>query len=283
MRKIATLDNPAAAHRFAAYLAGRGIAAMVDEEDESAEIWVRSEESLDDARTAFAHFQEHPEDQRYQKAQRRVAAESRTAARQERQRRSRTVDVRTANPTIYAPLVTIVLVMICILVVATGGFMGTEESPRIDQLQLSPVAFEEWELWRLVTPIFVHGGPIHLIFNLLWVFQLGVLIESRRGNTFMVLLVLVAAVLSNVAQFLISGGNFGGMSGVLYALAGYVWLVGRLRPSLGIAMDNATAFLLGMWLLLCFTGAVGPIANAAHVGGLAVGLSIAWLEKLVRR
>jgi GlpG protein len=76
---------------------------------------------------------------------------------------------------------------------------------------------------------------------------------------------------------------FGGMSGVLYALFGYIWVRGRLDSSLGLAMPPNTATILLVWLGLGFTGALGNVANVAHLGGLVSGALMGALAALRAR
>jgi GlpG protein len=127
------------------------------------------------------------------------------------------------------------------------------------------------EVWRLVTPIFVHFGIWHLLFNLLWLFQLGSMIERRLGTGSLAALVLGTATVSNLAQALVSGPNFGGMSGVVYALAGYVWMRGKHDPNTDVYLDPQSIQWLAIWLVICFTGLLGPVANTAHLVGLLAG------------
>ena len=89
-------------------------------------------------------------------------------------------------------------------------------------------------------------------------------------------LVLFSAIFSNVTEYFWAGARFGGMSGVVYALFGYVWIKGKLQPHLGIGAGSQTVGVMLVWLVVCMTGAVGPIANAAHVAGLAAGMLVAW-------
>src|SRR5262249_23530572 len=76
------------------------------------------------------------------------------------------------------------------------------------------------QVWRLVTPIFLHFGVSHIVFNCLWMFMLASQVEERRGPYFYILLILVSAIISNAAEALYSPA-FGGMSGVGYAIFGY--------------------------------------------------------------
>ena len=76
---------------------------------------------------------------------------------------------------------------------------------------------------------------------------------------------------------------FGGMSGVLYGLFGYLWMKGRFEPELGLALSPRLILLLIGWLFLCMTGVLGSVANTAHVAGLAVGMVIGVAPYLWRR
>src|SRR5262249_30186577 len=91
------------------------------------------------------------------------------------------------------------------------------------------------EVWRLITPIFIHFGVLHIVFNMLWLRDLGSMIEGRQSSTYLVLLVVVIAAGSNLGQFYFGHGPaFGGMSGVVYGLLGYIWLRGKFDPASGL-------------------------------------------------
>jgi GlpG protein len=139
------------------------------------------------------------------------------------------------------------------------------------------------QYWRLLSPIFLHFGWLHIIFNSLWLWELGALIEQRLGSLFLLLLVLGSGVGSNVAQYLYTGPSlFGGMSGVVYALLGFCWVYNGLLPQRGLGVPRGiVAFMIG-WLVFCMVGATemlgfGSIANAAHLGGLLLGCLFALL------
>jgi GlpG protein len=106
------------------------------------------------------------------------------------------------------------------------------------------------------------------------------MIESRRGTARLAVLALVAAVLSNLCQYYfmerMNPGEphiFGGLSGVVYALFGYLWMKGLYEPEQGMILHPNTILMMLIWLVLCMTGHMGNIANAAHFVGLAVGVA----------
>jgi GlpG protein len=156
-------------------------------------------------------------------------------------------------------------------------------------------AVRRGEVWRLVTPIFLHLGPWHLLFNMALFYRLGGMIEGKRGSLRFGLLVLLSALLSNFAQFYIPSlanplrayDGFAGMSGVVYALFGYIWMKSRYEPAAELYIHPNTVVLLLLWLAACSLGFIGGIANWAHGMGLVIGLAIgiapyAWRQMLKR-
>jgi len=145
------------------------------------------------------------------------------------------------------------------------------------------------EIWRLLTPAFLHFGIFHVLFNSLWMWDLGRRLEFFLGRWHFLLFFVITAVASNVAQYFWSGSsNFGGMSGVVYALVGFIAVRQRLAPHPLVAVAPALIGFMLIWLVLCMTGAVdyfisGSVANAAHVGGLVAGVAYALATKNLYR
>ena len=137
------------------------------------------------------------------------------------------------------------------------------------------------QVWRLLSPAFLHFGWMHLIFNLMWVWYFGKQIEMLQGSRRMLLLLVVAGIGANLAQYMTGTVLFGGMSGVVYALLGHVWLMSRRVPGSGFFVPQMlVVFMLG-WMVFTMTdmaGSVGfgNVANEAHLGGLLVGLLSGW-------
>src|SRR6266853_1206833 len=135
-----------------------------------------------------------------------------------------------------------------------------------------PPEVGQGQVWRLLTPIFIHFGVAHLVFNMLWLKDLGTMIEKLVSTRLLLALVLVIGVLSNVAQFAVSGPFFGGMSGVVYGLLGYVWMKSRFDPASGLFLQKQTVVMMIVWFFLCLSGVIGNVANAAHGAGLVTGM-----------
>ena len=139
------------------------------------------------------------------------------------------------------------------------------------------------QIWRLVTPVFIHFGPIHLLFNLMWVKDLGTAIERRHGAAYLLALSATLAVTSNLGQYFVSDPIFGGMSGELYGWIGYVWLRGYFHPASGFRVPRQLVLWMLGWFVACLVGIIPHVANAAHGVGLAIGALWGWTAAQGRR
>ncbi|TWI53105.1 GlpG protein [Pseudomonas duriflava] len=145
------------------------------------------------------------------------------------------------------------------------------------EFQPLSAALDAGEWWRLVSPMFLHFGILHLAMNSLWYWELGRRIERRQGSILLLILTLVFSLTANLVQYGWSGpALFGGLSGVLYGLLGHCWLFQMIAPNLAYQMPKGVVVMMLAWLAICLTGVIdvlgfGAIANGAHVGGLVVG------------
>ena len=140
------------------------------------------------------------------------------------------------------------------------------------------------QLWRLWTPMLLHASPMHLLFNMYWVYVLGSAIEIRKGTRVLAGLVLATQLAATFGQLLLGQPNFVGISGAVYGLLGYVWMKSRYDPAAGLFLDSTTIVLMVAWLFLCpwMVGDVA-IANGGHFGGFAAGIALGYpFSRLLR-
>lgn len=304
MRQIGLLPTQEEATRFADYLLTQGVEVKAEADASGWVIWVRDENHLERARDELEQFTEDPSDPRYQKAERAASAIRREENQRREQYRRNTHEMRDRwnRPLMQRRPLTVLLIALCVLVAALSGF-GRDWS-LIGHLSFAHVSVGEggvpshardgfreikgWELWRLVTPIFIHFGTMHLLFNSYVLYVFGGMIEERRGTATLGFLVLVIAVVSNVVEYWIdlpSGqitgrAFFGGMSGVIYGLLGYIWMKTQFDPKSGLYLDSGTLAMLMIWLVVCLVVESLRIANAAHVSGLLTGIVLGYAPHL---
>lgn len=159
------------------------------------------------------------------------------------------------------------------------------------QLVFEPVAkaLSRGEWWRLITPAFLHFGLFHIVFNALWLWEFGRRIELLIGSSAYLVLLSALTIGANVGQYLWSGpALFGGLSGVVYGLLGYIWIRARRAPHPLLAMPGAIIPIMLVFLALGLFGVIdmfirGGVANGAHVAGLIIGMVYGAFAGTVRR
>lgn len=297
MRQIGSISDPAQAQVFVDYLVIQGIPAQAESDEAGWVIWVRDENDVETARSNLAEFETNPDNLRYADVGREAKKLRDAELSRRRKAAKRTVDMRNqwSRPmSRRAPMVMTLIGLSILLgllsdlgglpdgqIMRTLGFAdtGTDLIPG-DGLQ----QIRQGQIWRLVTPIFLHVGALHLIFNMYWLYILGIQVEVLKGKVRFGLIVLAIAVISNLAQFFIGGGpNFYGMSGVVYGILGYIWIKQQYEPASGFQLQSFTFFFLIIFMVIGFLGVIGNIANWAHLGGLLSGMAIAYIPVLFPR
>lgn len=171
--------------------------------------------------------------------------------------------------------------------VASSLNKSFSERPQFEQIA-------QGEVWRVFTPALLHGNIFHILFNMIWFVFLGKQIEERMGFLRYLFFILFAAAISNTAQYLMSGPNFLGLSGVIMAMAGYVWMRQTVAAWEGYTIQKPTLYFLGFYVLVLvllqvvsfifeFNGmnSIAPnIGNTAHVVGALVGIALGKLNFL---
>ena len=296
MRKIGSLRKEAEARRLRNMLYVRGVASQVEQGGDGWEVWVEQEDEVDAARELLRQFEAGEIDDEQEQAaieaeKQRLREKIRDAA-----ARANYVDVGDqwrSEGFLSRGLTPLTAALIVLSIAAAGITRLGDDRQACQPFHITKFTINErrdtieWnkglpeirrgQLWRLVTPVFVHVGILHIVFNMLWLKDLGAMVERRQGWLVLLAIVCAIGVVSNLAQYKSTGPNFGGMSGVVYGLLGYIWLRGRLDPTSGYFLDPRTATWMGIWLVLCMTGMMGPIGNAAHLVGLLAGMAWGFL------
>lgn len=141
----------------------------------------------------------------------------------------------------------------------------------------------EW--WRLLTCVFVHGGIIHIAFNMWCLWNLGALCESLYGRWTYAAIYLICGVGASLASVAWHpNGASVGASGAIFGLAGALIAAFKLGEfSVPRAALSGTLRSLAMFVFynLIFGAVIGTTDNAAHIGGLITGLILGALIALI--
>jgi GlpG protein len=289
MRPIGTLQDETLAKRFGDFLYAKGIENQVDLNSHGSwEIWVLDDVHIEAAQSFLDQFRRDPGAPAFTQASEAATRQRRQDEAAQTPKRARVVDARTMLYSPPAPLgpVTIALIVISIAVAVFTSLGGNQKS--IQPLSItgyqSDGGYVHWngtlpeirngQIWRLFTPMFLHFGILHIFFNMLWLRDLGSMIEARKSSWMLLVLVLAIAGTSNLAQYLMDGPTFGGMSGVVYGLLGYVWMQGKFNPASQLSLEPQTVIFMIVWFFLCLFEVIPNIANTVHAVGFGVG--IAW-------
>jgi GlpG protein len=311
MRIIGHLEGEAKARAFSDYLYVQGIDNQVEaDQGNSWAIWIHAEEELEKAKGLLAAFRENPTDPKIKNA-----ASAADDLREQKKKEQLEYEKRLKKRRhLFRPmtaygvgLVTFGLIAICIVVFMMSKFntdpekvhalyISEQDIPgaegmrgldgmlmRIAHIKDALPEVQKGEIWRLITPMFIHLGFIHIIFNMIWLKDLGSMVEARQNGGTLLILVLAFALISNLAQYFTSGPFFGGMSGVVYGLVGYIWIRGKWDPGSGLYLHPSTVTMMIVWFFICLAGVMGPVANTAHGAGLLAGVAWGFLSSLRHR
>jgi rhomboid protease GluP len=133
-------------------------------------------------------------------------------------------------------------------------------------------AWSQGRWWTLLTAIYLHGSLLHIVFNVLWIRQLGPAVEELYGTARLVVIFTV----SGVAGFIVSnalGVPFTvGASGSIFGMLGAMVAFGRKR---GGTFGSLVLRQYGQWALILFAMGffMAGVNNWAHAGGFVGGLA----------
>ena len=129
--------------------------------------------------------------------------------------------------------------------------------------------------WRLLTSIFLHGGLMHILANMVGLLFVGIFLEPLLGRRKYLLIYLITGVIVSFMSIWWYDATVSvGASGAIFGLYGFFlacMLLKVFHPDFSKAFLISTLVFIGFNLLMGF---IGGIDNAAHIGGLVSGFVI---------
>ena len=133
------------------------------------------------------------------------------------------------------------------------------------------------EFWRLVTPLFLHGGIVHLGVNSYFLFIVGRQIERAYGPLRFLAIYLISGIAGVLASFMLSPYASIGASGALFGIIG-AWIPLLYRNRFILKNPNRQIWRIVQIIAInLLIGLTPGIDNWAHVGGLLGGLALGWV------
>lgn len=274
MVQVITLSNPRLAQAFVDYMVTKQVQLVIREQAQSVVLWLVDETQLVQVEQELKRFLQEPDHPRYQ------AASWKTG--------SIHSGLRYADSGYWhsirrqAEPLTISIVLLSVLVYVVQIISGNVAVMRYLAWPESYV--QHFQLWRYFTHALLHFSLLHIVFNLLWWWYLAGQVEKYIGSAKLIEISLVAALISGWTQSLFSGIWFGGLSGVVYALMGYVWWYGERQPQSAVGIPRGVIGFAVLWILVGWFDWFGlQVANAAHISGLIIGLLMVFWDLRLRR
>ncbi len=197
------------------------------------------------------------------------------------QGRSRVVNVRTSfgRPSFQTAPVSFTIVAITAAIFVIGTLSPDADRWLFQTFAQANFLVEAGEWWRIFTAALLHGGMMHVLFNMYALYLFGPRLEQQVGSPAFAALYVATAGTGGMVSYLF--GDTGqvsiGASGAIFGLLGaWMFVAWKMRGTPGgRSMFNQLGILLAINLALPLF--VGGIDWRAHLGGLAGGILIAWL------
>ncbi|MCA9126909.1 MAG: rhomboid family intramembrane serine protease [Planctomycetales bacterium] len=309
MRYLGEITGRKSAERFVAHLLTQDVATHIEAvgDFDRWEIWIRNEDQLQLSRQQLNEFLAAPQDPKYEAA---IVRAKEILNEKAESRKQIAQNIRTVRPSRpisggligggATPPLTLTLMILCIglhLLSSLGGNRQSNNWSTATSEQLSFLTIADYqasnhnpaasimkgEIWRVITPIFLHANMIHLAMNMLGMYVFGRLIERLLGTPRYALFILLLAIVPNLVQGLtpaVLGGSpfFVGISGVIYGFIGYLWMRSSINPRFPIRIPAQMLILAVGMIVLGLSGLIKDwhMADLCHLAGLVVGGAIGY-------
>lgn len=275
--EIGSLRDRAQALTFADYLNSKGIKAVAKPGfGASYSIFVRNESDISKAKLELLRFGNNP----FAKAYNQAAWQQGKSVKRERTQGSGFLSFSMGayrwtplSLTSVIELIAIAIYLMCLAPDLEAAIMHAFAWYSAEQIT------QAFEVWRVFTPVFLHFGIIHIAFNIVMFEAFARPIERYFGTFKLLYIVLSIALVSNLLQmmFLPANSIFGGLSGVVYGVIGYMGILSR-RSDLPSDLRLPQGLLLVSVIFIGLGFFIGGIANLCHLGGLLVGLALGLID-----
>jgi rhomboid protease GluP len=202
--------------------------------------------------------------------------------------------LRTGNVTGVVTAACVVLYVATLLIdpVSMGGGRGSFDpfslfSPSSAALAAlggaGAIPWHQGYWWTLFTATYLHGGVLHILFNVLWIRQLGPAVEELYGRSRLVIIFIVSGALGFFVSTAVGTPLTVGASAAIFGLLGAMVAYGKKR---GGTFGKMVLREYGLWAVMLFAFGLMPgsrIDNWAHgggfIGGFIAGLVLSFSER----
>ena len=204
--------------------------------------------------------------------------------------------LRDHNPSRGTPFVTWALIALNVAIFASYFTMPQAGVERVfDTWALHPARITEGDdLYTLISAMFLHGGPMHIIGNMLFLYIFGDNLEDHFGHLGFLIFYLATGFVASAAQIVADPAstipNVGASGAIAGVMGGYLLLFPRAKVDVLVVLGVITMVAMPAWTMLGFWFATqifsgiasvgqtgGGVAYWAHAGGFAAGLVLTGL------
>ena len=339
MRKLHTFEQEMDANRFTAVLTVNKVEAQVlRNHEEGWDLWIIDEDAIKNARSLLQTYQADPESPQIQMAlaKAKKIQQQLKQEKAERIKRAKKIEVRTQFRDPHSMMAAMqrkntltrkIIMLSAFVFGACLVFQGeaddgtnyvrnaleTRDSSLPSSFDMSTYKYRfqsiaKGQIWRLLTPVFVHGTGqtlffdfLHIFFNMYWMYWIGTRIEVQFGLKMYLALFLTTGIASILVPLVVptagllgiaglAGGPVVGMSGVVFGVIGFGWCKMKTKPSVGILITPFILMFSVGWILFGIVtaqaaagsspdaGIMGDISHLAHLVGFLTGALFAYVH-----
>ena len=190
----------------------------------------------------------------------------------------------------WCPLTALLLVAnilwfaLMVIFYGLGGLIEPSSTALVKMGALVPGFFWEGAYWQLITYGYVHGGLMHIVFNMITLSQVGPFLERQFGGKRFIAVYTLALIGGGVADILVRGQAVMLIVGASGALFGLIGLGMSFAHFFGGAQGLEQRNFFLKWALYGFVfGYLVGADNVAHAGGFVVGAALGWVLEREQR